>query len=301
MRINHIIKVISIALLALVSCDKKETSKSIDKNYKKVTTYIQNENNYKFKYSEELFDSRGHTIQLIEFSNQCQVNYISKSHYDSIKRLETKTNTYFQKNGSINIHVYKFQYNSLNQNTKTIYVLNRDTTEDRHEYYGTGKLKSIESRDKSNNILSHFMFEYFYTGKMKSQRINNLKYNTDNIRKYFYDKSDSLVKWQTYDLNKNMIIDQTIIKYRDSSKTTFEYNSENELSNKTVELFNCGKKHKEICYCLDFISGEMEICNVKTFTYKNEKLIKKEIKYRGFNNFCNDGSKRTDVYLYEYD
>jgi len=228
----------------------------------------------------ETQDSTGKTIELIRYSEKNGlINYIGKCYYDSLQRQVLSIRTYFLDYEQPNINTYQLLYDSIGFISKSISITGIDTNTVYYQYYPNKKTKLSKTNSTSEA-------------------------SWDGIIKFIYDKNDSLVKEEYWDLNGENIQNRDSITYTDTSKTVFEFHLANELCSKVVTIYKNNNVVRQIEYRLYTMSEDKEfyIDKETLFLYNKNKLAKRVVKTMKHAAWC--GMVRpekieTYTYLYE--
>lgn len=248
-----------------------------------VTTFLQTDSLSAYKYQTERRDSSGKTLERIKFSIKDQsVSYIEKYSYDSIQRLALITETWFSRDKPPYTTSKKMIYDSIGNISTLISIHGLDTLTTSIQYHPNRKIKS------SNTFYTPRQFKYFRTG----------------ITNYIYDKKDSCIRIDNYDLSGLNIQTHDSIVYTDTSKTIFEHNFSNSLSSKAEYFFKNGKLSRQIEYNIEPMSSSKEFYLDRqiSFEYDKDNLTKKTVKIYHHTEWCGiERSEKTETYTYKYE
>jgi len=208
------LKIISIILLAFVltNCNQLVKEPAHGQKYKTVTTFLQIDTLPKFKYMVETQDLASKILERVRYSQTTGlINYIEKYYYDSLQRAVLTNLTWFPDNKQANTNIHQLIYDSKGLISKSISTMGLDTNTVYYEYFPNKKTK-------------------------QSKTISTSDVWWEGITKYIYDKNDSLVKQESWDLNSENLQNRDSIAYNDTSKTVFEFHFANEISSKVITI-----------------------------------------------------------------
>lgn len=276
------IKIISIIILALglTNCNTSDKESAHGQKYKTVTTFLQFDTLPKFKYMIETQDLTGRTLERVRYSETTGlINYIEKCYYDSLQRRVLTNMTWFPDNKHSNTNIYQSLYDSNGLISKSISTMGQDTNTVYYEYFPNKKTK-------------------------QSKTISTSDVWWEGITKYIYDKNDSLIKQESWDLNGENLQNRDSIAYTDTSKTVFKFHFANEISSKVVIIIKNKNIVRQIEYSTYTMSKDKEFYVDKeiSFTYNKNQLTKKVIKTMAHTEWCGvERPEKIETYSYLYE
>jgi hypothetical protein len=275
------LKIISIIILALglTNCNTPEDGSSHGLKNKTVTTFLQVDTLPKFKYMVETRNLAGKILERIRYSpNSGLIISIEKYYYDSLGRAVLSNMTRFPENKHANTDIYQNDYDSKGLISKSISTI-----------MGLGT--------------STAYYEHFPNKKIKQRTaISTSAVLWDGTEKYIYNKNDSLVKIERWDLNRENLQNRDSIAYTDTSKTVFVLDFENEISSKVITITKNKKVIRQIEYLPQIMSKDKAfyVNSEISFTYTNNQLTKKVDKtMASYIGWCGLGSPEK-IYTYTY-
>jgi hypothetical protein len=276
------LKIISFILLAFVltNCDQSDKESAHGRKYQTVTTFLQIGTLPKFQYMIETQDLAGKILERVRYSQTTGlINYIEKYYYDSLQRAVLTNMTWFPDNKHANTNIYQLVYDSKGLISKSISTIGFDTNTVYYEYFPNKKTK-------------------------QSKTISTSDVWWDGITKYIYDKNDSLVKQESWDLNSENLQNRDSIAYTDTSKTVFEFHFANEISSKVITITKNKKVVRQIEYQTYTMSKNKEfyVDREISFIYNGDQLTKKVIKTMAHTEWCGvERPEKIETYTYLYE
>jgi len=228
----------------------------------------------------ETQDTTGKTLERIRYSETTGlISFIEKDYYDSLQRQVFVNMTWFPDNKYANTNTCQLFYNSKGLISKDISTFGRDTTIIYYEYFPNKKIR-------------------------QSKIISNSDVWWKGITRYFYDKNDSLIRCENWDLNGENLQDRDSIAYTDTSKTVFQINDAIKISSKQVTIY----KNHRIVRQTEYSAGDMSedkkfYADKETiFTYNENRLVKKVVKSMMHDAWCGTSkSDKIETYTYFYE
>jgi|GEM_PF-2103557 hypothetical protein len=275
------LKIISITILALVltNCNTSNKDSAHEQNYKTVTTFLQVDTLPKFKYMVETRNMAGKILERMRYSpNSGLIISIEKYYYDSLGRAVLSNMTRFPENKHASTDIYQNDYDSKGLISKSISTIR-----------GLGT--------------STAYYEHFPNKKIKQRTaISTSAVLWDGIEKYIYNKNDSLVKIERWDLNREKLQNRDSIAYTDTSKTVFVLDFENKISSKVITITKNKKVIRQIEYLPQIMSKDKAfyVNSEISFTYtKNQLTTKVEVNPMANIGWCGVRSPEK-IYTYTY-
>lgn len=276
------LKIISIIILAFVltNCNTSDKESAHGQKYKTVTTFLQVDTLPKFKYIIETQDLTSKTLERVHYSETTGlIIFIEKCYYDSLQRTVLTHMTWFPDNKHSNTNIYQTIYDSNGLISKYISTIGLDTNTVYYDYFPNKKTKQSKIISTS---------DVWWKG----------------ITKYIYDKNDSLVKQESWDLNGENLQNRDSIIYTDTITILFQFHFANEISSKIVTITKNKKIVRQIEYLTYIMSKDKEFYIDKeiSFTYNENLLTKKVIKTMAHTEWCGvEKPEKTETYTYLYE
>jgi hypothetical protein len=221
----------------------------------------------------------GKILERMRYSpNSGLIISIEKYYYDSLGRAVLSNMTRFPENKHASTDIYQNDYDSKGLISKSISTIR-----------GLGT--------------STAYYEHFPNKKIKQRTaISTSAVLWDGIEKYIYNKNDSLVKIERWDLNREKLQNRDSIAYTDTSKTVFVLDFENKISSKVITITKNKKVIRQIEYLPQIMSKDKAfyVNSEISFTYtKNQLTTKVEVNPMANIGWCGVRSPEK-IYTYTY-
>ena len=276
------LKISSFVLLVFMvtNCTVSDKNAVLKKKNIIITTYLQVDTMPMYKHMVETQDLTGKTLERISyFAENGLIRRIENTYYDSLKRNVLTTVTSFPPNKTPNSTTYQKFYNSNGLISKFVSSSLSDTNTIYFDYLPNKKLQQTKTLNSS---------EGWWEG----------------ITKYFYDKNDSLIKLESWNLDGEQLESRDSIVYTDTSKVVFEFHYVNELSSKVETIYKNKQIIRQVKYEMYTFSTDkaMYIDWEITFNYHKNRLIKKVIKTMAHTAWCGQiRPEEIETYTYHYE